>query len=83
MQFYSKISFDSLKSNIKHIMFMSTLFVEIYCVKGVEQNPLPKSQTKPFYIGTKEAPSENEFMLYHLVSSFILKVVAFTDFLFH
>ena len=26
-------------------------------LKEVEQNPLPKSQTKPFYIGTKEAPS--------------------------
>ena len=32
--------------------------MEIYCVKDVEQNPLPKSQTKPFYIGTKEAPSD-------------------------
>ena len=32
--------------------------MEIYCVKEVEQNPLPKSQTKPFYIGTKEAPSD-------------------------
>ena len=32
--------------------------MEILCVKEVEQNPLPKSQTKPFYIGTKEAPSE-------------------------
>ena len=31
--------------------------MEIYCVKEVEQNPVPKSQTKPFYIGTKEAPS--------------------------
>ena len=31
--------------------------MEIYCVKEVEQNPLPKSQTKPFYTGTKEAPS--------------------------
>ena len=31
--------------------------MEISCVKEVEQNPLPKSQTKPFYIGTKEAPS--------------------------
>ena len=27
-------------------------------MKEVEQNPLPKSQTKPFYIGTKEAPSD-------------------------
>ena len=34
--------------------------MEIYCVKEVEQNLLPKSQTKPFYIGTKEAPSETE-----------------------
>ena len=32
--------------------------MEIYCVKEVEQNPLSKSQTKPFYIGTKEAPSD-------------------------
>ena len=32
--------------------------MDIYCVKEVEQNPLPKSQTKPFYIGTKEAPSD-------------------------
>ena len=31
--------------------------MEIYCVKEVEQNPLP-SQAKPFYIGTKEAPSD-------------------------
>ena len=31
--------------------------MEIYCVQEVEQNPLPKSQTKPFYIGTKEVPS--------------------------
>ena len=30
--------------------------MEIYCVKEVEQNPVPKSQTKPFYIRTKEAP---------------------------
>ena len=28
--------------------------MEIYYAKEVEQNPLPKSQTKPFYIGTKE-----------------------------
>ena len=33
--------------------------MEISCVKEVEQNPLPRSQTKPFYIGTKEAPSES------------------------
>ena len=31
--------------------------MDIYCVKEVEQNPLPKSQIKLFYIGTKEAPS--------------------------
>ena len=30
----------------------------IFCVKEVEQNSVPKSQTKPFYIGTKEAPSD-------------------------
>ena len=38
--------------------------MEIYCVEEVEQNPLPKSQTKPFYIGTKEAPSEFINLLY-------------------
>ena len=32
--------------------------MEIYSVNVVEKNPVPKSQTKPFYIGTKEAPSE-------------------------
>ena len=32
--------------------------MEIYCVKEVEQNPVPKGQTKPFYIGTKDAPSD-------------------------
>ena len=32
-------------------------FVEIYSVNVVEKNPVLKSQTKPFYIGTKEAPS--------------------------
>ena len=42
--------------------------MEIYCVKEVEQNPLPNSQTKPFYIGTKEAPSEkyNQLFVYRL-----------------
>ena len=35
-------------------------FVEINSVNVVlvEKNPVPKNQTKPFYIGTKEAPSE-------------------------
>ena len=37
----------------------------IYCVKEVEQNPLPKSQTKPFYIGTKEAPSVCDDIFIH------------------
>ena len=31
--------------------------MEIYSFDIVEKNPVPKSQTKPFYIGTKEAPS--------------------------
>ena len=31
--------------------------MEIYSVDIVEKNLVPKSQTKPFYIGTKEAPS--------------------------
>ena len=32
--------------------------MEIYSISIVEKNPVPKSQTKPFYIGTKEAPSD-------------------------
>ena len=32
--------------------------MEINSVNVVEKNPVPKSQTKPFYIGTKEAPSD-------------------------
>ena len=38
--------------------------MEIYCVKEVEQNPVPKSQTKPFYIGTKEAPSDYDYSVF-------------------
>ena len=33
-------------------------FVEINSVNVVEKSSVPKNQTKPFYIGTKEAPSE-------------------------
>ena len=32
--------------------------MKTYRVNVVEKNPVPKSQTKPFYIGTKEAPSD-------------------------
>ena len=35
-------------------------------LKEVEQNLLPKSQTKPFYIGTKEAPSDNVYINHDL-----------------
>ena len=45
--------------------------MEISCVKEVEQNPLPKSQTKPFYIGTKEAPSDKQEKLFVSLSSTI------------
>ena len=59
MQFYSKILFDSLNSDINQAIYVIVdCFVEIYCVKEVEQNLLPKNQTNPFYIRTKEAPSE-------------------------
>ena len=51
-------------------MLLATLFVEIYCVKEVEQNPVPKSQTKPFYIGTKEAPSDIVTILTSIVTTF-------------
>ena len=44
--------------------------MEISCVKGVEQNPLPKSQTKPFYIGTKEAPSVYAEWACHILATF-------------
>ena len=43
--------------------------MEIYYVKEVEQNPVPKSQTKPFYIGTKEAPSDIARVLTSVVIS--------------
>ena len=36
--------------------------MEIYSVNVVEKNPVPKSQTKPFYIETKEAPSVFEIV---------------------
>ena len=32
--------------------------MEINSVNVVEKNPVPKSQTNPYYIGTKEAPSD-------------------------
>ena len=42
----------------------NSCFVGICCVNIVEQNLLPKSQTKPFYIRTKEAPSMNAKICY-------------------
>ena len=61
MQFYySTFLFDSLRSDINYeINVIADCFVEIYSVNIVEKNLVPKSQTKPFNIGTKEAPSEN------------------------
>ena len=41
--------------------------MEIYSVKVVEKNPVSKSQTKPFYIGTKEAPSAQLSVVFILV----------------
>ena len=59
MQFYSKSLFDYLRSDINYEFYVIVdCFVEIYSVDVVEKNLVPKSQTKPFYIGTKEAPSE-------------------------
>ena len=49
--------------------------MEIYCVKEVEQNPVPKSQTKPFYIGTKEAPSEFVQVLIEAASFIESKII--------
>ena len=40
---------------IVKLMLLPALFC--YSIYIVEKNPVPKSQTKPFYIGTKEAPS--------------------------
>ena len=58
MQFYRKFLFDSLRSDINcEIMLLPTLFCGDLLCYVVERNPVPKSQTKPFYIGTKEAPS--------------------------
>ena len=58
--------------------------MEIYGVKEVEQNPVPKSQTKPFYIGTKEAPSETVYLLEYLMLEwdfyrFILRYMTMQD----
>ena len=54
-----KFLFDSLRIDIIYAFNnIANCFVEICCVNVVEQNLLPKSQTKPFYIGTKEAPSD-------------------------
>ena len=60
MQFYGKFLFDSLRRDIncKNKFIADSCLVEIYYVIVVEKNPVPKSQTKPFYIGTKEAPSD-------------------------
>ena len=33
--------------------------MKIYSVNVVEKNPVPKSKTKPFYIGTKEEPIDS------------------------
>ena len=48
--------------------------MEINSGNVVEKNPVPKSQTKPFYIGTKEAPSELGalFLNYLIISPFCL-----------
>ena len=40
-------------------MLLPTLFCGDLLCYVVEKNPAPKSQTKPFYIGTKEAPSDS------------------------
>ena len=40
-------------------MLLPTLFCgDLLHVHVVEQSPLPKRQTKPFFRGTKEAPSD-------------------------
>ena len=52
--------------------------MEIYCVKEVEQNPVPKSQTKPFYIGTKEAPSESMDSVLHYITAYLMKQITFS-----
>ena len=59
MQFHGKFLFDSLRSDINYKIkcYCRLCFEEIYSINVVEKNPVPKSQTKSFYIGTKEAPS--------------------------
>ena len=57
MQFYSKFLFDSLRTDINcEIYFIADSVLLRFNV--VEKNPVPKNLTKPFYIVTKEAPSE-------------------------
>ena len=50
--------FDSLRSDINcEINVIADSVLWRFTVDIVEKNPVLKSQTKPFYIGTKEAPS--------------------------
>ena len=53
------------------INVIANCFVEIYTVNVVEKNPVPKSQTNPLFIGTKEAPSDN-------VQNICIKCLRFT-----
>ena len=59
MQFQSKFVFDSSTSEISYaiIVIDDSVFLR-FAVNLVAKIPVPKSQTKPFYIGTKEASSE-------------------------
>ena len=59
MQFYSKCLSDSLRGDINYAINVISLSVLWQFAVVMQWNKmLPKSQTKPFYIGTKEAPSE-------------------------
>ena len=49
--------------------------MESYCVTEVEQNPLPKSQTKPVYIGTKEAPCDSAYEMFSWYQYLIVGLV--------
>ena len=59
MQFYNKFLFDSLRRDINYKINVTDGSVSWrFTLKAVGKNPVPISQTKPFYIGTKEAPSD-------------------------
>ena len=72
MQWCIKYLFDSFTSDITYAINVTaySFFVVICCVNVVEQYSLPKSQTKPIYIGTKE---ENNVIISIVINHSVLR----------